>query len=171
MTSWTRAAACWRTRWGPDGTTAVWPPWCWSCTTRSRATRTRPGGWRRTWTVWSGWEGGFDDTPYAAELLASIRRKGAHWGALLRSASARTEGDEALYRGYGEEFLQVSVAFDALAQVQTWEAARQTEAAVAFPRLSTPRGRKDEPGIAALKQVWERVQGGGEEAGGPVVCL
>ncbi|MUU12777.1 MAG: hypothetical protein EP146_16020 [Oscillibacter sp.] len=65
----------------------------------------------------------------------------------------------------------MSVAFDALAQVQTWEAARQTEAAVAFPRLSTPRGRKDEPGIAALKQVWERVQGGGEEAGGPVVCL
>ena len=50
----------------------------------------------------------------------------------------------------------MSVAFDALAQVQTWEAARQTEAAVAFPRLSTPRGRKDEPGIAALKQVWER---------------
>ncbi|WP_287224057.1 UvrD-helicase domain-containing protein [Oscillibacter sp.] len=116
-----------------------------------------PAGWlAENRTVWSGWEGGFDDTPYAAELLASIRRKGAHWGALLRSASARTEGDEALYRGYGEKFLQVSVAFDALAQVQTWEAARQTEAAVAFPRLSTPRGRKDEPGIAALKQVWER---------------
>ena len=116
-----------------------------------------PAGWlAENRTVWSGWEGGFDDTPYAAELLASIRRKGAHWGALLRSASAWTEGDEALYRGYGEKFLQVSVAFDALAQVQTWEAARQTEAAVAFPRLSTPRGRKDEPGIAALKQVWER---------------
>ena len=116
-----------------------------------------PAGWlAENRTVWGGWEGGFDDTPYAAELLASIRRKGAHWGALLRSASARTEGDEALYRGYGEKFLQVSVAFDALAQVQTWEAARQTEAAVAFPRLSTPRGRKDEPGIAALKQVWER---------------
>ena len=116
-----------------------------------------PAGWlAENRTVWGGWEGGFDDSPYAAELLASIRRKGAHWGALLRSASARTEGDEALYRGYGEKFLQVSVAFDALAQVQTWEAARQTEAAVAFPRLSTPKGRKDEPGIAALKQVWER---------------
>ena len=116
-----------------------------------------PAGWlAENRTVWGGWEGGFDDTPYAAELLAAIRRKGAHWGALLRSASARTEGDEALYRGYGEKFLQVSVAFDALAQVQTWEAARQTEAAVAFPRLSTPKGRKDEPGIAALKQVWER---------------
>ena len=116
-----------------------------------------PAGWlAENRTVWGGWEGGFDDTPYAAELLAAIRRKGAHWEALLRSASARTEGDEALYRGYGEKFLQVSVAFDALAQVQTWEAARQTEATVAFPRLSTPRGRKDEPGIAALKQVWER---------------
>ena len=112
-----------------------------------------PAGWlAENRTVWSGWEGGFDDTPYAAELLASIRRKGAHWGALLRSASARTEGDEALYRGYGEKFLQVSVAFDALAQVQTWEAARQTEAAVAFPRLSTPQGRKDEPGIAGLTE-------------------
>ena len=116
-----------------------------------------PAGWlAENRTVWGGWEGGFDDTPYAAELLAAIRRKGAHWGALLRSASARTEGDEALYRGYGEKFLQVSVGFDALAQVQTWEVARQTEAAVTFPRLSTPRGRKDEPGIAALKQVWER---------------
>ena len=50
----------------------------------------------------------------------------------------------------------MSVAFDALAEVQTWEAARQAEAAIAFPRLSTPKGRKDEPGIAALKQVWER---------------
>lgn len=63
-----------------------------------------PAGWlAENRTVWSGWEGGFDDTPYAAELLAAIRRKGAHWGALLRSASARTEGDEALYRGYGGE--------------------------------------------------------------------
>ncbi len=116
-----------------------------------------PAGWlAENRTVWGGWTGGFDDTPYAAELLASIRRKGAHWGALLRSASARTEGDETLYRGYGEKFLQVSVAFDALAEVQTWETARQAEAAIVFPRLSTPRGRKDEPGIAALKQVWER---------------
>ena len=97
-----------------------------------------PAGWlAENRTVWDSWTGGFDNTPYAAELLTSIRRKGAHWGALLRSASARTEGDEALYRGYGEKFLQVSVAFDALAQVQTWEAARQTEAAVAFPRHST----------------------------------
>ena len=116
-----------------------------------------PAGWlAENRTVWGSWTGGFDNTPYAAELLTSIRRKGAHWGALLRSASARTEGDEALYRGYGEKFLQVSAAFDALAEVQTWEAARQAEAAIAFPRLSTPRGRKDEPGIAALKQVWER---------------
>ena len=116
-----------------------------------------PAGWlAENRTVWGGWECGFDNTPYDAELLASIRRKGAHWGALLRSASARTEGDEALYRGYGEKFLQVSAAFDALARVRTWEAARQAEAAIAFPRLSTPKGRKDEPGIAALKQVWER---------------
>ena len=116
-----------------------------------------PAGWlAENRTVWGSWTGGFDNTPYAAELLTSIRRKGAHWGALLRSASARTEGDEALYRGYGEKFLQVSAAFDALAEVRTWEAARQAEAAIAFPRLSTPKGRKDEPGIAALKQVWER---------------
>ena len=32
-----------------------------------------PAGWlAENRTVWGGWEGGFDDTPYAAELLAAI---------------------------------------------------------------------------------------------------
>ena len=60
----------------------------------------------------------------------------------------------------------MSVAFDALAQVQTWEAARQTEAAVAFPGFPPPGGRKDEPGMAALKQVWERCKAEEKKLGG-----
>lgn len=129
-----------------------------------------PAGWlAENRTVWGGWEGGFDDTPYAAELLAAIRRKGP-LGGLLRSASARTEGDEALYRGYGEKFLQVSVP------LTPWPRSRpgrrpQTEAAVAFHRAFHPQGRKDEPGYCRAETGVGAVQGGGEEAGGPVVCL
>ncbi len=36
-----------------------------------------------------------------------------------------------------------------------WEDARQSLAALEFPRLSTPKGRKDDPEIAALKEIWE----------------
>lgn len=116
-----------------------------------------PAGWlAENRTVWSGWEGGFDDTPYAEELLAALRRKGAHWRNLLRSAADGMTKDKALYQGYGTKFQQVSAAFAALAGAYTWEKARRAAEAIVFPRLSTPKGRKDEPGIIALKQMWER---------------
>ena len=116
-----------------------------------------PAGWlAENRTVWSGWEGGFDDTPYAEELLAALRRKGAHWRNLLRSAADGMTKDKALYQGYGTKFQQVSEAFAALAGAYTWEKARRAAEAIVFPRLSTPKGRKDEPGIIALKQMWER---------------
>lgn len=105
--------------------------------------------------VWGGLEGGFDATPYARELLAAVRRRAAHLAAQLRSAARRTEEDEALSRGYGEKFLIAAFTFDALAEASNWEAARQAENEVLFPRLSTPRGRKDDPDVAAMKQVWE----------------
>lgn len=171
MTSWTRAAACWRTRWGPDGTTAVWPALVLELYDKVQS-HADPAGWlAENRTVWGGWEGGFDDTPYAAELLAAIRRKGAHWEALLRSASARTEGDEALYRGYGEKFLQVSVAFDALAQVQTWEVAPADGIGRHLPPTFHPQGAEGRAGHCRAETGVGAVQGGGEEAGGPVVCL
>ena len=116
-----------------------------------------PAGWlAESRSAWGDLTDSFDDTPYAAELLASIRRKGTHWAGLLASSAERTEGDEGLYRGYGEKFLVSAAAFAALGEVRTWEEARQALSAVAFPRLSTPKGRKDEPAVAALKQVWER---------------
>ena len=128
-----------------------------------------PAGWlAENRTVWGGWEGGFDDTPYAAELLAAIRRKGAHWGALLRSASARTEGDEALYRGYGEKFLQVSVAFDALAHLGGGPADGSGRR---LPPAFHPQRTEGRAGHCRAETGVGAVQGGGEEAGGPVVCL
>nr|WP_317284204.1 helicase-exonuclease AddAB subunit AddA [uncultured Dysosmobacter sp.] len=115
-----------------------------------------PEKWlRENRAAWSELTGSFDETPYARELLAGLRRKAGHWAGLLRSAAARTEGDEALSRGYGEKFLTASFSFDALAKSESWEGARQAADAVAFPRLTTPRGRSEEPAVVALKRVWE----------------
>lgn len=105
--------------------------------------------------LWAASAGNFDETAYARELLVSVWRKSRHWAASLRSAAARTEGDAALYRGYGERFLSAALGFDRMGEAGGWEDARQSAAALEFPRLSTPKGRKDDPEVAALKEIWE----------------
>ena len=97
----------------------------------------------------------FDETPYAAELLAVIRRKAGHWAALLQSAAKRTELDEALSKGYGEKFRAVAYAFSHLEKAADWEDARARAATVIFPRLTTPKGRKDDGDILTLKRIWD----------------
>ena len=104
---------------------------------------------------WSALDGSFDATPYAAALLTDVRRQAAHWASLLRRSAAETAGDEALERGYGEKFCASAELFDTLAGCGSWEEARQAAGAIVFPRLTTPRGRKDEPEIVTLKEVWE----------------
>lgn len=106
-------------------------------------------------TAWASLAGSFDETPYAAALLTDVHRQASHWAALLRRSADQTAGDEALERGYGEKFRLAAATFDVLAESGGWEEARQAAAAVTFPRLTTPRGRKDEPEITALKEVWE----------------
>ena len=105
--------------------------------------------------LWEAPAGDFDETAYARELLAAVRRRSGHWASSLRSAADRTEGDGALYRGYGERFLAAARGFDRMGEPGGWEDARQSLAALEFPRLSTPKGRKDDPEIAALKEIWE----------------
>lgn len=105
--------------------------------------------------AWSRLEGGFDGTPYAGELLRFIRRKALHWAELLRRWALRTEDDAALSSGYGEKFLAAAWGFQALGEAETWEAARRAAPEITFPRLNTPRGRKDDPEVTALKQVWD----------------
>ncbi len=105
--------------------------------------------------AWSGLGDSFDATPYAQELLALIRRKAAHWAQLLRVIAGDVEGDETLFRGYGEKFLTAAACFDLLTAAGSWEAARQAGQSIHFPRLTTPKGRKDDTDVAAMKQVWE----------------
>ena len=125
-----------------------------------------PEGWlARSREDWANLPDSFDSTPYASELLALVGRRAAHWAALLRSGADRTAGDEALERGYGEKFRTAADCFDALAQAETWEAARAANDAVQFPRLTTPKGRKDDPDVAALKQVWESCKEGWKKLG------
>ena len=115
-----------------------------------------PEGWlAENRAAWADLSGTFDETPYAAELLASVRRRAEHWASLLARGAERTEGDTALAAGYGEKFLTASFGFRVLGQVADWESARQAAGEVAFPRLTTPKGRKDDPDVASLKQVWE----------------
>ncbi len=113
-----------------------------------------PAAWlaenRRTW---ADLPGTFDDTPYARELLAMVRRKSGHWAAQLERGADQTTGDPALEKGYGEKFRQAAAGLAALAQAGTWEEARRAQDEVDFPRLTTPRGRKDD--VAGLKQLWD----------------
>ena len=51
-------------------------------------------------TIWENRSGDFDETPYAAELLAVIHRKGFHHMEALRRAGQSTVGGD-LYKGYG----------------------------------------------------------------------
>ena len=97
----------------------------------------------------------FDATPYARALLEAIRRRAAHWAEQLRRAAERTTGDAPLETGYGAKFLEAARGFYALSRAGGWEDARRLADAVAFPRLATPKGRKDDPAVVSLKQVWD----------------
>ena len=105
--------------------------------------------------MWSKLSNRFDDTVYAEELLRMVRRKAAHWAELLTQSAAQSEGDSALYGGYGAKFQMAAAGFEELKQAGDWESARQAEARIEFPRLTTPKGRKDDPDVMAMKQVWE----------------
>lgn len=109
----------------------------------------------RSRAAWESPAPSFDETPYAGVLLDSIRRRAAHWEAQLRRAAARTEGDAPLASGCGLRFLEAAQGFQNLSRAPDWEAARTLAASVAFPRLATPRGRKDDPLVLSLKQTWD----------------
>ena len=104
---------------------------------------------------WENLSGSFDETVYARELLKIIGRKAGHWAALLRRAADRTVGDAPLESGYGAKFRVAAETLAALAQTSAWQEAREAAAAVTFPRLTTPKGRKDDPDVASMKRIWE----------------
>ena len=108
-------------------------------------------------TIWENRSGDFDETPYAAELLAVIRRKGFHYMEALRRAGQSTVGGD-LYKGYGEKFLRASHSFAPLAAAQNWEAARISLDGLEFPRLTTPKGMADDPEVVRLKGLWENAK-------------
>ena len=97
----------------------------------------------------------FDETSYAGELLEVTRRRAAHWEAMLRRGAARTEGDEKLKKGYGDKFLTAAAGMDALKRVTRWDSAAQVAELVTFPRVTTPKGRKEDPLVISLAQVWK----------------
>lgn len=97
----------------------------------------------------------FDETPYAQALLSVIRRKALHWECVLQQGILRAEGDSALAAGFGEKFEIARVGVRRLTQVSCWESARDAFNSVEFPRLNTPRGRKDDPDVMALKRIWD----------------
>jgi len=104
---------------------------------------------------WSCMNGAFDETPYAAELLTYIRRKAAHWAALLRQGTERADEVPALAAGYGDKFRVALDGFSRLAESTSWNEALDAIDRIEFPRLSTPKGRKDDPDVLILKQIWE----------------
>lgn len=106
---------------------------------------------------WEHLSGAFDETPYAIELLAGVARRAGSWSGILRSAAESLESDIALHTGYGEKFLVTADSLDALraAAGQGWDGAGNMAEAVDFPRLTTPKGRKDDPDVLRLKTLWD----------------
>ncbi len=104
--------------------------------------------------IWADLGKDFDQTPYAQELLAVIRRRGSYWAEQLSLAAERTRRDERLFKGYGAKFLETAQGFTRLGNVKTWEDAR-TAAGIKFPRLTTPKGWTEEPLVLSLKTVWD----------------
>ena len=118
-----------------------------------------PEAWlERNRTAWTACTGDFDETPYADALLRQVRRKVHHWSqSLLKAASALAldpQKDD-LYRGYGEKFIAAAESIAELETSNGWEETRQCLAAVTFPRLTTPKGMKDDAEVLRLKKLWE----------------
>lgn len=109
----------------------------------------------RRWAAMAAGGGDFDATPYARTLLEGIVRRSGHWAGLLASAAKRVEGDAALSAGYGERFLTAAMGFRRLSESADWAGARDALEGVTFPRLATPKGRKDDPELLAMKKLWE----------------
>lgn len=110
--------------------------------------------------AWKNCEIEFDQTPYARELMLFIRRKAAHWAALLQQGADRAAEDPALSSGYGEKFLIAMQGFAELSAASGWDDAGKIAERIEFPRLTTPKGRKDDPDVTALKQIWESSKDG-----------
>lgn len=126
-----------------------------------------PDHWlRENRKAWENLDGDFDDTPYAKELLVMVGRQAAHWAELLRQGASRTEGDDALSAGYGSKFLAAAQGFLELSRSEDWETARQRAEMIDFPRLTTPKGRKDDPAVTALKQIWDGAKTAIKKLGG-----
>ncbi|MBQ9493810.1 MAG: helicase-exonuclease AddAB subunit AddA [Oscillibacter sp.] len=115
---------------------------------------------RDAWEALSRGNASFDATPYAAELLDTVRRRGTYWRTLLQENAARTDVDPKLKKGYGDKFLTAADGMDALSRVTRWDNARELAAQVAFPRLATPKGHAADPLVLSLKQVWETCKDG-----------
>lgn len=117
-----------------------------------------PERWLRENLIkWQDIHGSFDETPYAGALLAGVGRKARSWAEILRTAADGTQNDSALNTGYGEKFVVAADSLDALwdAAQRDWDAARDMVESVAFPRLTTPKGRKDDPEVLRMKTLWD----------------
>lgn len=115
-----------------------------------------PEQWlRKNSENWSKLPDTFDETPYAAELLQWVKRKAAHWAETLRSAVERVAEDSALAAGYGENFLVAADGFQRLLEAQSWGDTAFARLNIEFPRLNTPKGRKEDPEVLAMKQIWD----------------
>mgnify|MGYP000924287823 CR=1 FL=1 len=128
-----------------------------------------PEAWlERNRTAWTACTGDFDETPYADALLRQVRRKVHHWSqSLLKAASALAldpQKDD-LYRGYGEKFIAAAESIAELETSNGWEETRQCLAAVTFPRLTTPKGMKDDAEVLRLKKLWEGAKGAMKKLG------
>lgn len=115
---------------------------------------------RNVWKMLSSGVVSFDTTAYASELLSVVRRRGAYWETLLRESAAKTVADSKLKKGYGDKFLTAAAGMDALSRVGHWDDAAQLAELVTFPRVTTPKGRADDPLILSLKRVWETCKDG-----------
>ena len=109
------------------------------------------------WAAFRTGSGDFDDTPYAAALLAGVSRRSRHWAGLLRQAAGEMVGCAPMEKGYGSRFLAVADGLDALAETAArggWETTRQAASALIFPRLGAVKDADGGDLKVRAKQLW-----------------
>ncbi len=93
-----------------------------------------------------------------------VRAEGGHWAAQLERGADRTDRGRGPGKGIRREVPAGRRRPWLLAQAGTWEEARRPRREVVFPRLTTPRGRKDD--VVGTQAAVGQLQGGGQKAGG-----
>ena len=97
------------------------------------------------------------DSPWGRALLEEAAERVGLWAAELERALGEMRGDAPMEKAYGSRFAPVAEALRELARSLPlgWDRARETLAALSFPRLGVLKNYEDEARKERMKALWD----------------